>query len=326
MPIKFDIAKDISLIPLNSREKAQINADFLSRCVMCRELIDPETKTDEHIYPKWLQHQFNLWNKKLVLPNGIGMPYRMITVSCCKECNGGAMSAWENIIKKAVAEGYDAFIKLDEEIIVWWIYKLYYTKLVKELSLKKDIKDPKSENIFTEAFLAKYNTIYYYMSELLKGVKFDSPKPYELYIYRTYKCDWFDYIDDISDHVVYLVMNDIVLICALDNFEFLRVQYQKEIQKLEELDVVNPYQALELYCKIAYYKSHYKFNTEHSTRIDSSGVTISSRVIDLEQPKEFDGMELYMTMKELMLSRGYEGEFPEYKENTMFSFILGGKQ
>jgi len=321
MPIRISLGQGDYLTPINAHEMMQIENNYLQRCVMCREVLAEETKTVEHIYPKWLQNQFDLWNKRLTFPNGSSMPYRQITVPCCKACNGGIMSEWEKQVGNAVSKGYDSFVNLDEEIIAWWIYKLYYTKLVRELSLKIDLKNPNSEMMFTEELLSKYNPIYYYMCELLKGTKFIGPKPYELYIYRTSADNSFNYIDDISRHVVYMKMNDILIVCALDSFSFFSEKYEREIRGLDALNSVQPIQALELFTKIVYFRSHYKFDTGHSNIITNQGLRIASKILDPVQLREFRIEELYAMMVSMLRWCGYEGDTPEWQDGKMFTLI-----
>lgn len=323
MPIKINLGYGNYITPINALELMQIDDYLLSRCVMCRELLTKDTKSIEHIYPKWLQKQFQLWDKKLTLPNGSQIPYRQLTVPCCKECNGGIMSDWEKKIQTAVSQGYDSFINLDEEIIAWWVYKLYYTKLIKEISLKADIKNPHSDTIFPEIFLKEYSPIYYYMCELLKGTTFSAPKPYELYIYRTDRNNAFDYVDDIARHVVYIQMNDILIVCALDSFNLFRIQYEKELQCLDSMGIVSPLQALELFVKIVYYRTHYKFDTGHGKIINKSGLMITSKIISIEQFREFNLAELYAMMVSMLQWHRYPGKVPEWKEGHMFSLICG---
>lgn len=321
MPIRIGLGQGDYLTPMNAHDLMQIEGSYFQRCVMCREELTDETKTVEHIYPKWLQTQFDLWNKKLNFPNGSSMRYRQITVPCCNVCNGGIMSEWEKQIGNAIANGYDNFINIDEKIIAWWIYKLYYTKLVKELSLKMDLKNPNSEMMFTNELLSKYNPIYYYMCELLKGTKFLDPKPYELYIYRTTADNGFDYIDDILRHVVYIKMNDVIVVCALDSFSFFRKQYEREVLRLDALDSVQPIQALELFTKIVYFKSHYKFDTGHSNILTNQGLMIGSEVLNPVQLREYRLEELYAMMVSMLRQCGYVGEMPEFREGKMFTLI-----
>lgn len=321
MSTRIKLVNGINLTPLNSYELSQMDNRFSTECVMCRNKLNKDTRTQEHIYPKWLQERYNLYNEFITLPNGSNTPYRQLTVPCCKECNGGIMSEWEKQIQQASAEGYDSFIKLNEEVIVWWLMKLYYSKLIKELTYRENIKDPNSPMMLTDEQMKEYNTIYYYMSELIKGIKFNTPKPYELYIYRTFSDKHFDYIDDILRHVVYVQLSDILIVCAFDSFSFFNIQYQREIEKLNDMEIIHPFQALELFSKIVYYKSHYRFDTEHKSSIDINGITIDSKIINAYQLREFNLKELHDCFKQILLLGGYPFAIPPFIEKSMFTLI-----
>lgn len=144
MATKIKLDQGIYLTPLNSESLLEIQDNLEARCFMCREILTNENKTVEHIYPKWLQKHCGLWDQKITLPNGSTMPYRQYTVPCCKDCNGTVMADFENQIRSTILQGYNSFKGLNEEIIAWWLYKLYYAKLVKQLII--DASGPYIEN------------------------------------------------------------------------------------------------------------------------------------------------------------------------------------
>lgn len=110
-------------------------------------------------------------------------------------------------------------------------------------------------------------------------------------------------------------------ICALDSFNFFNLQYQEEVHILDSLEIVHPLQGLELFAKMVYYKTHYKFDTEHKVIIDASGPYIENKIINATQIRPFNLKELYDLMKNVLQLRGVTDEIPEYVEGKMFSFI-----
>ena len=58
-----------------------------STCFLCARRLGSKNRSDEHIFPKWLQARFDLWNERLTLINGTTIPYRSLVVPCCKICN-----------------------------------------------------------------------------------------------------------------------------------------------------------------------------------------------------------------------------------------------
>lgn len=322
MAIKTNLGFGNSITHLDSYKLSQINNNITNRCIMCRDLLNEETKTIEHIFPRWLQKKYNLRDKSIILPNKSTLLYRQFTIPCCKECNSGPMSEWEKAIQCATEKGYDEFIKLDEEIILWWLLKIYYSKLIKEHFLKEDVKKPSSRMMISKEQLLAYDAIYLYMTELLKGAKFNIPKPYEIYLFRTENNGTFDYIDDILRHVMYMHMDDILIVCSIDSFSLFSIQYEEELKTLKKLKLVNPLQAIELFTKMTYYKSHYGFDNEHRTIIKPTGIEIDSEIFNVKQIREFNLFELYNMLSEIFRMKYLTIEIPPFKEGMMFSTIL----
>lgn len=80
-----------------------------STCFLCGCRLTRHSRRDEHVFPKWLQKQYVLWNKTLVLLNGTTIPYRKLTVPCCKNCNSKHLEPFEKIMARAVREAHGRF-------------------------------------------------------------------------------------------------------------------------------------------------------------------------------------------------------------------------
>ena len=116
-------------------------------------------------------------------------------------------------------------------------------------------------------------------------------------------------------------MNDILIVCALDSFSFFSERYEREISGFDALDSVQPIQALELFAKIVYFRSHYKFDTGHSNIVTNQGLRIASKILNPVQLRELRVEELYAMMVSMLRWRGYEGETPELQDGKMFTLI-----
>lgn len=69
-------------------------------CFLCGVSLSADNRTDEDVFPQWLLHKFDLWNKRLTLLNGTTIPYRQIRIPCCGSCNNNHLSKLENRIKQ----------------------------------------------------------------------------------------------------------------------------------------------------------------------------------------------------------------------------------
>src|SRR6185437_5829167 len=64
----------------------------LSTCFLCGRRLGIRNRSDEHVIPRWVQDRFGLWNERLNLLNGSSIPYRQLTVPCCRTCNNVHLS------------------------------------------------------------------------------------------------------------------------------------------------------------------------------------------------------------------------------------------
>lgn len=123
-----------------------------NNCFLCAKKLNEKNRTLEHVFPKWLQHRHDLWNQKLILPNTTGIPYRLITIPCCKKCNGGYLSKLEKQIKAAFESGYDAVSALPKIRLYQWLQLFSYKLLYKDISLLADRRNPDLGTIFSPPY------------------------------------------------------------------------------------------------------------------------------------------------------------------------------
>lgn len=87
----------------------------------------------EHIFPKWLQHKFNLWDQYIIMANETQISYKQLVVPCCKICNNEHFSGLENKIAN----------ENETESDIWkWANKVHFTLTLKDKFLDWDRKNP----------------------------------------------------------------------------------------------------------------------------------------------------------------------------------------
>ncbi|CEO33246.1 hypothetical protein [Paraclostridium sordellii] len=310
----------MNLIELNTLA-LNMKKDWLeNRCIMCRSILTEDNDTDEHIYPKWLLRKYNMFNKKLTLPNGNSMFYHKWIVKCCKECNGGNMSDMEEVIKKAVNKGYESFKDTNEEIIVWWLMKIYYAKIHKETMMKVNMADINSKKIIESEAFIKYDPIFMYMNSLFKGIKFQK-KPYELFIFKTENEDIFDYIDDITTNTVFMRLNDILIVCRFNSFGFLGMFCERELIALNKVDKVHYLQVLELFSKMVYYSKTFGLKTKHEYLLKEDGAYITTEIVSVEEIERTNCRDMNEMLVNIFKLRDINIDRPR-SENQTISFIF----
>jgi hypothetical protein len=226
------------------------------RCFLCGEKL--EENTDEHIFPKWLQHKFNLWNQTITLLNGTDIPYRMLKIPCCKTCNNGHLSQLEIEISKAVDEGYNAFIQLDEDKIFYWAAKILYGMFYKELSLNIDRRDPRAGTIMSPESMEKFQTLHMLLQGIRVPTEYIPVKPYSLFMFKMYEYgeeDWdesnFNYFDSYVQTVYGMKMNDIGFILCIEDSGVQTAFGNDYFSKFKD-KTLHPIQLKEIHAKINY--------------------------------------------------------------------------
>lgn len=223
------------------------------RCFLCGYLLENE-KTNEHVFPKWIQQKYNLQNQKLFLLNRTEISYRQLTIPCCPSCNTQYLSRVENIFKQSFEKGFLEFKKLDRLIIFQWIAKIFYGLLFKELSLKVDRSDPAQGSIMSPESLEKLRTLHVFLQSIRFPFKFEGFHPWSIFILQLHsygdKRD-FDYQDDFLNLTFSIRMGEVgILSCLEDNSaqEDLLQDYYNNFEGIK----LHPQQFDELYAKLVY--------------------------------------------------------------------------
>lgn len=179
-----------------------------NECFLCGEKLQKENRSDEHIFPKWLQKRFNLWNQSLTVLNRTKIPYRHLTIPCCTECNGNHLSKMENKFRSLLDSNFENLTEKDEKVIFQWTSKLLYGTLYKELTLLNDRSKPSLGNILTPDFVESYSALHLFLQSIRIPTEFEDPKPWSIFIFN-YHDNGFDYINDINALCVSLKLGDI---------------------------------------------------------------------------------------------------------------------
>src|SRR5690606_5696555 len=74
-------------------------------CFLCGQEFGSGQLGQEHVFAKWLQGKFCLWDRTLVLLNGTEIPYRSLKIPACAACNNVSLSKVEAKVARAFPDG-----------------------------------------------------------------------------------------------------------------------------------------------------------------------------------------------------------------------------
>lgn len=227
-----------------------------NHCFLCGTELHENNRSEEHVYPKWLQNKFNLWTQRLGLLNNTSILYKDLKVPCCKKCNLKMSYELEKPMEQAVSGGFDKLSTIDHDTIYLWLSKLAYGVLYKELSLSIDRSNPEKGFIVDESDFRERETEFLLMQTILSNGEFVGEKPYSMLLFRITEDEKFDKywaFESPDTHTFCMRMNDIGIISNLmDNsfneHVFLDVPETKAL--LDE--TLHPIQFAELCAKFQY--------------------------------------------------------------------------
>ncbi len=138
--------------------------------------------TQEHVFPKWLQRRFELWNQKIDLLNETYIQYRNLRIPCCSICNNEDLSRLESTVSSAVDAGYEACLALDEAIWHLWVGKLFYGILRKEISLLRNRACPNEGPIISAQTLKSFSNLHLFLQGIRGLHDFCEDRPYSVLV------------------------------------------------------------------------------------------------------------------------------------------------
>lgn len=175
-----------------------------NRCFTCGDI--PTKGVGEHIMPKWLLTQLDLWDSKLTLLNGTALPYRQLRVPCCEQCNNNFLSQIEDRAKAVFAA--EEIRNADDVLILGrWMSKILVGILTAETRLHVDRRDRSKGFILDAKFLDNFHLCHVILQTARKQTTFSclhSDYPFSLYWYIVEGADddHFDFITDVRGNAV----------------------------------------------------------------------------------------------------------------------------
>jgi hypothetical protein len=156
----------------------------LQTCFLCSRRLTKKHRTDEHVFPKWVQERFGLWNQQLVLLNGTSIPYRQLTIPCCAQCNNENLSQLENTVRTAVEQGAEAVRSLPPLALFQWMGKIYYGLLYKEYFLRRDRTASTKSTIISRKVLERFKLHHVFLQSIKRPIEFHDFFPASIFVHR----------------------------------------------------------------------------------------------------------------------------------------------
>lgn len=228
-----------------------------STCFLCSAPLRNRNRSEEHVFPKWLQNRFNLWNQRMVLTNLTEIPYRQLTIPCCKTCNNVHLSKVEDIMRAAIESGPYTVTKLPPPIVYMWLSKIFYGILYRENLLRADRRIGKRP-IIPQKALRQLRLHHDFMQGIRRPIEFPFGVPGSIFVFGTTKPDrveaQFDFLDNHHNRSIALRMGSVGIVCCLQDGGQTRQLHDQLKRPYYRKNRLHPVQFREITAEI-FYKS-----------------------------------------------------------------------
>jgi len=191
-----------------------------STCFLCSAPLRTRNRSDEHVFPKWLQNRFKLWDQRLDLINLTSIPYRQLTIPCCKTCNNVHLARIEDSMRAAVDSGPNAVAKLPHSTVYMWLSKIFYGILYRESLLRADRRIG-IRPIVPKQVLQELRLHHDFMQGIRRSLDFPFGVPGSIFIFGTAQPNriesQFDFLDNHANLSIALRMGSVGIVCCLQD-------------------------------------------------------------------------------------------------------------
>src|SRR6266478_3685274 len=153
--------------PINNRIYSR------NRCFYCGNLLRNKNSR-EHVFPKWLQEEFNLWDQTIHLLNGTTIQYSKLTIPCCHSCNTVHLSKLENRVKRYLFNEPIRVARQHSGDILIWAMKILLGIIYAERLLPWQRSKPSGRRIFPSHMRDSLAMTHFFVQGLDLKIEFEA--------------------------------------------------------------------------------------------------------------------------------------------------------
>lgn len=214
-------------------------------------------RTEEHIFPKWLLQELNLWDESITQLDGRIAYYRRLKVPCCQRCNGEHLSRVEARVKDAYLKGLSEFRELDRRDLFVWLGKIYYGIIYRESLVPRSVRDQSGERLVPSEHLETFSFHHFLLQAVADRVdwfpRYPGPASFHFFECLDHKVPGrrFDYLDDLDVPMLAIRIGRIGVVCVLQDWGRSENVQQVHVRTAKTMRL-HPTQFREVYGRLKY--------------------------------------------------------------------------
>lgn len=131
--------------------------DIATHCPLCGRSFARVSSTEEHIFPRWMQHHHGLWTRRLTLPNFVGKTYKGVKIRVCEACNNQRYGQLETALSPLLrsADPYGALAEVPAEDLAVWLGKIFWLLCRKSHSVEdfRTRDEPEKDRVLPDSMM-----------------------------------------------------------------------------------------------------------------------------------------------------------------------------
>src|ERR1700730_13365528 len=194
-----------------------------NRYFFCSKLLRNKNSR-EHVFPKWLQEKFNLWDQTIHLLNGTTIQYSKLTVPCCNPCNTIHLSQLENRVKRLLFEEPISVARTNSSDFWIWVMRILLGIVYAERILPLRRSKPSGRRILPAEMRGSLRMTHFFVQKLNLNIRFEAEGklrvPGSIFIFNLKKypdpINHFHFRDDMSTLSVFMRLGNRGLVAMSD--------------------------------------------------------------------------------------------------------------
>ncbi len=188
-----------------------------TNCFLCGTNITPNHRAP--VFAEWLQQNYNLKEKELLLLDKSVTTFGELTIPCCDHCHTHYLLPLEAEVESAAAQGIEGLKALDQQKLFQWIGKMYYGTLVTELIKEMNpLMMPQYAVSEDPRMQGRFSSFFQVLQSLRVPMVFSDFLPCSLFLLEVSPEEDelpFEYQDELTSMVFSIKLGSVVIVCTL---------------------------------------------------------------------------------------------------------------
>jgi len=237
-------------------------------CFLCGKSPSTTQFNDEHIFPRWLLKDLNLFNEKLNLPNLEKTRYSTYKIRCCTKCNLKLSTEYEEVVSKLLRNHERNTIIEDEAFKIYkWMALIFLKVHLRDRHNPNSLNQSNFDGMIADDYMWSF---FHHIHALVRtDISNTKCEPITFGTFFTFPfsdfsaVDKFDYADLLLGRCAMLRYKDTCFFAVFDDGRLCNGFLANRLSKID--GPINRLQAIEILIELAFVQVHLSDSPEFST-------------------------------------------------------------